>query len=373
MQSQADPLGTPEVLAAELLEAFAAADAAAQGTGHTEWTIASFGGGAESGAGEDQAEVNSVPRQSQSATVQLPELESDGDDASDVGSELSLMQATPVGGQGTYNTPHVGSQTTPHDDQADTILIGAQRDGADFTFSAAPGVSRGPAYVSPVWGPLLRSAQAAPATGDTATSAPAADRGSRPVALQPTAGAAAANSSGSVATPDPQWPTAEQLLARLTALEASAAPAAIRQLRVAAEELPTDEAFAAHVAMAQILLSKKVPWLVRHRTVFTNAVLRTRHRHFRARLLPDMPCQARPCCHNKSSFPHTQAVESLKAALALRRDQRVLFRLGGVLFGLQQYSGALAAYQTALEARPLPCIFALEPLQHCRLQLPLRW
>ena len=46
-----------------------------------------------------------------------------------------------------------------------------------------------------------------------------------------------------------------------------------------------------------------------------------------------------------------QAVESLEAALSQRRDQRVLFRLGGVLFGLQQYSGARTAYQSALQAR----------------------
>jgi hypothetical protein len=48
-----------------------------------------------------------------------------------------------------------------------------------------------------------------------------------------------------------------------------------------------------------------------------------------------------------------QAVESLKAALSQRRDQRVLFRLGGVLFGLQQYSGARTAYQNALQAQRL--------------------
>ena len=50
-------------------------------------------------------------------------------------------------------------------------------------------------------------------------------------------------------------------------------------------------------------------------------------------------------------FPCPQAVESLKAALALRQDQRVLFRLGGLLFGLQQYSGCRAAYQAALQVR----------------------
>ena len=36
----------------------------------------------------------------------------------------------------------------------------------------------------------------------------------------------------------------------------------------------------------------------------------------------------------------------------MRQDQRVLFRLGGVLFGLQQYTGCRAAYQSALQARP---------------------
>ena len=46
-----------------------------------------------------------------------------------------------------------------------------------------------------------------------------------------------------------------------------------------------------------------------------------------------------------------QAVDSLKAALTMpcrSSDQRVLFRLAGILFGLQQYSAARQAYSSAL-------------------------
>jgi hypothetical protein len=48
----------------------------------------------------------------------------------------------------------------------------------------------------------------------------------------------------------------------LAALPSPLEPALVRQLRAAAEALDGEEAFAAHVGMAQILLAKSVPWLV---------------------------------------------------------------------------------------------------------------
>ena len=45
-----------------------------------------------------------------------------------------------------------------------------------------------------------------------------------------------------------------------------------------------------------------------------------------------------------------QAAESLASTLAKHEDQRALFRLGGALFELQQYSLARHAYMAALQA-----------------------
>ncbi len=257
-------LSTPEALAANLLEAFAAADATTQGAAPAEWTIASFGGGADSsGADEDQAGVSTSAAQHATMPVRLSELESDGDDGSEVGGELNLLQPTPPRGHNADTTPREGSHATPGCEVADGSAESTQRAGADFTFSAPPGTSHGRPYVSPVWGPLLRSA--APATGAAAKSAPVAVGSAITAAPQPLAEAGAAILSPSDAPAHEAKPTtSEQLLARLAALEAPPAPAFVRQLRAAAEALRGEEAFATHVAMAQVLLDKKVPWLVRH-------------------------------------------------------------------------------------------------------------
>ena len=255
-------LGTPEALAANLLEAFAAADATTQGAAPAEWTIASFGGGADSsGADEDQAGVDPSAAQHASTPVRLSELESDGDDGSEVGSELSLLQPTPLRGHGADTTPREAFHATPAFEAADSAAESTQRGSADFTFSAAPGTSHGRAYVSPVWGPLLRGA--APATGAAAKSAFVADGSAITAAPQPLAEAGAAILSPSDApVHEAQQTTSEQLLARLAALESPPAPAVVQQLRAAAEALRGEDAFATHVAMAQVLLDKKALLLV---------------------------------------------------------------------------------------------------------------
>ncbi len=351
-------LGTPEVLAANLLEAFAAADATSQGAAPAEWTIASFGGGADSGgADEDQAGVDPSPAQHASTPVRLSELEPDGDDGSEAGSELSLLQPTPLQrGHGADTTAREASHETPGSEAAVSSAVSTERAGADFTFSAAPGTSHGPAYVSPVWGPLLRSA--APAalaaaksasvnTGDSAITA----------ASQPLAEAIVAMTSLSDApVPGSQLATSEQLLARLAALEAPPAPAVVRQLRAAAEALRGEEAFAIHVAMAQVLLDRKVPWLVCHTRLRCTvcSTSSTPYASCSCNVVGSsavMYKSARTLWEQCKRFACSQAVESLKVASALRQDQRVLFRLGGLLFGLQQYSGCRAAYQAALQAR----------------------
>ena len=253
-------LGTPEVVAADLLEAFAAADATAEGAEPSEWTIASFGTGADARADGESGQVGSSPGQLSLGTVRLSELETDGDDASEVGSELSFMHPVPPRGGGKGSTPLKSLHATPGCDLAGAASEEAQHDSGDFTFSVAPGgVGHGLASVSPVWGPLLRSARAAPATGVAATSNPAA-------------GSTAIASASQVATADvklgkapakaPQPATSEQLLARLAALAVPPASAAVRKLRASAETLDAETAFLIHVAMAQILLKKEVPWLV---------------------------------------------------------------------------------------------------------------
>ena len=259
------PLGSPEVLAANLLEAFAAADATSQGAAPAEWTIASFGGGADFAMSEDQAGAHAAsPAQHAGTQVRLSELECDGDDdGSEAGSELSLLQPTPPRGHSADTMPPSEAvHTTPGAGSADSAADSTQRAGADFTFSTAPGSSHGRAYVSPVWGPLLRSA--APTAG--AAAKPAFDAGfgvTVPAASQPVSDPGVAISSFSNA-PWRLLATSEQLLARLAALEAPPAPAVVRQMRAAAEALRNEEAVATHVAMAQVLLDKKVPWLVRH-------------------------------------------------------------------------------------------------------------
>ena len=257
-------LGTPEALAANMLEAFAAADAPSQGAAPAEWTIASFGSGEDFGADGDPAGAKTCPAGQALTVARLSELESDGDDGSEVGSELSLLRPTPPRGHGADTTSREASDTT-----LDSAVVSAsaaestRHAGADFTFSTAPDGSHGHAYVSPVWGPLLRSA--APASSAAARSARVAGVSTITAASQPLAESNVAPMSQSGAKVSEQQPaTSEQLLARLAALDVPPMPAVVRQLRAAAEALCGEgEAFAAHVAMAQVLLDKKVPWLVR--------------------------------------------------------------------------------------------------------------
>ena len=124
------PLGSPEVLAANLLEAFAAADATSQGAAPAEWTIASFGGGADFAMSEDQAGVHAAsPAQHAGTQVRLSELECDGDDdGSEAGSELSLLQPTPPRGHSADTMPPSEAvHTTPGAGSADSAADSTQR------------------------------------------------------------------------------------------------------------------------------------------------------------------------------------------------------------------------------------------------------
>ena len=247
-------LGTSEMRAADLLDAFVAADAAAANSdagASPKWTIASFGAGgdAEDDAEDDRLGPASADRCSPAdghsfTAARLAELESDGDDASEAGSghsELSMLPLVEVAGQNDSITPHDSALPATSRQSTPEPSAQAPRGGAaDFTFSLVTGVGVGASSVSPVWGPLLSSGRSViPATLATAAAA-----------------------CGDAHAGGESLSRREQLVARMAALPSPPEPAHVRQLRTAADALGGKEAFAAHVGMAQILLAKKVPWLV---------------------------------------------------------------------------------------------------------------
>ena len=246
-------LCTPEMRAADMLETFAAADAAALSSdagAPPDWTIASFGvnGDAEAHAGGDRT-GEALPSGYPLGIVRLSQLESDGDDASEAGSgvsELSMLPLADAAEQTCSGAPlddallvtnGKAAQSTPG-----TEAPGLRSGETDFTFSLTTGLSGGASSVSPVWGPLLPSA--------------------RSVVLAGAAPAAAITALSNASASDQRPSTREYEEARLVALPSPPEPALVRRLRAAADALGGEEAFAAHVGMAQVLLAKKVPWLV---------------------------------------------------------------------------------------------------------------